>query len=63
MNIDLLVTLGVVLIAAIYLVVRLRKRKGCGCGCSCGSSSEDCGQTPLNGPCSSNDNQKKLNHL
>lgn len=45
MNTDLLLTLGIVLAAAIFVIRSLRKgmRGGCGCGCS-GSSCSGCGQ-------------------
>jgi len=34
MNLDLLVTSGVILVAGIYLVSRFRKKSGGCCGCS-----------------------------
>jgi len=34
MNFDLLVTLGVILLAGIYLVSRFRKKSGGCCGCT-----------------------------
>lgn len=34
MNFDLLVTIGVIVVAGVYLASRFQKKGGCGCGCS-----------------------------
>lgn len=64
MNFDLFITLGIILVAVVYLVMHLRKKKGCGCGCSCGAPNDtDCAHRLSKTSCSCENTQKDLKHL
>lgn len=66
MSLDLFITLGIILAAVVYVVIRLGRRKGCGCGCSCGStesSHSTCSHSIQNAPCDCDSSRKNTSNL
>lgn len=60
MDLDLFITLGIILLAVAYLVVHLHKKKGCGCdGCSCATRDAGCSQEMSKIPYSCENSKKQ----